>query len=194
MAGLLTCFLMNGVSPMTLKPEQILELFNNRLAGVGRIKKAPSFFMPMTLVQDFIAMRDQYNFNRIEIWEEYFDAVKKSTFLTKNFTPSLMWLLKSENAFKTLSGQYDDKEEEQQPKQARNLNSEAQRMANDFFEKIIRAGHHGLKEEISKLNMIEVRALELFGRASEILSCSDFQVTDTKFRLKAAFLESLKQS
>jgi hypothetical protein len=177
-----------------LTPEQILELFNNRLAGVGRIKKAPSFFMPMTLVHDFIAMRDQHNFNKIEIWEEYFEAVKKSSFLTKNFTPSLMWLLKPENAFKTLSGQYDDKEDEQTTKPSKNLNNEAQRMANEFFDRIIRAGSNGLKEEISKLNPIQVKALELFGRASEILSCNDYQVTDIMFRLKAAFLESLKQS
>jgi len=178
-----------------LKPNQIVDLFNERLAGKGKIKPCPGFFLPATIVQDFITMRSYPKFDQIETWEEYFSMVAKSSFLTNIFTPSLAWLLKPENAFKVFSGQYDDKDMPDSSKianNANNANNEAQAMASDLFNKIIQSGQHGLMKQLQELNPVEQRAIELFGRASEILQCNERQVTDIKIRLRNAFIKALE--
>ncbi len=175
-----------------LKPDKIVDLFNSKLAGKGKIKPCPGFFLPATIVQDFITMRSYPKFDQIETWEEYFSMVEKSSFLTNVFTPSLAWLLKPENAFKVFSGQYDDKDMPDNSKTAKNANNEAQAMASDLFNKIIQAGQHGLMKQLQELNPVEQRAIELFGRASEILQCNERQVTDIKIRLRNAFIKALE--
>ena len=176
-----------------LKPDRIVNLFNEKLAGKGKIKPCPGFFLPASIVQDFITMRGYPKFDQIETWEEYFSIVAKSSFLTNTFTPSLAWLLKPENAFKVFSGQYDDKDSEPHKKDAKNDYYQAQAMASDLFEIIIMAGHHGLMQAIANLYPIQRKALDKFGRASEILNCTDYQSIEIKKRLTTAFLECMSQ-
>lgn len=65
----------------------------------------------------------------------------------------------------------------------------SQEMTNKLIEKIIQAGSHGLKEAISNFSKEESMAIEIFGRASEILNCDNFQLNEIKRRLKQAFDE-----
>jgi len=178
---------------MELKPNQIVELFNSKLAGKGKMKPCPGFFLPATIVQDFITMRSYPKFDLIETWETYFGMVAKSSFLTNVFTPSLAWLLKPENAFKVFSGQYDDKDMPETSKTAKNNYNQAQAMAAELFDLIVRSGHHGLMEMLSNLQPIQRDALSKFGLASEMLSCTDHQSIDIKKRLTTAFVEVLTQ-
>lgn len=177
---------------MELKPDKIVELFNSKLAGKGKIKPCPGFFLPATIVQDFITMRSYPRFDLIETWEEYFDLVAQSSFLTNQFTPSLAWLLKPENAFKVFSGQYDDKDIVEPKKDAKNDYYQAQAMASELFEIVIMAGHHGLMQAIADLYPIQRKALDKFGRASEILNCTDYQSIEIKKRLTTAFVDCLR--
>lgn len=185
---------MASFSNIMLKPEQIIELFNKKLAGVGKIKKCPGFFLPAAIVQDFIIMSGYPRFDQIETWEEYFDMISKSTFLTTQFTPSIAWLFKAENAFKVFSGQYDNKDISPINKPAQNVNGQAQAMASDLFNKIIQAGNSNLMNTLSNLSDTDKRAIEIFGRASEILNCSDYQSTEIKIRLKNAFVHVLSNA
>jgi hypothetical protein len=92
-----------------VNPDFVIKLFNQKLGGVGKIKKCPSFGLPSSLIEDFKIISGFKEFQEIETWENYFNSVSQSNFLTKEFTPSLAWLLKSENAFKVLGGQYQNK-------------------------------------------------------------------------------------
>lgn len=177
---------------MEIRPEQIVDLFNDKLAGRGKIKRCPTFFLPMTIVQDFITMRNYPKFDLVETWSEYFDLVAQSTFLTTQFTPSIAWLLKPENAFKVFSGQYDDKDSEEPKKDAKNNYYQAQVMASELFDMVIRAGSHGLMDLLANLEPIQRNAIAKFGRASEMLSCTEFQAQDIKKRLTTAIMEVLK--
>jgi hypothetical protein len=105
----------------------------------------------------------------------------------------LAWLLKPENAFKVFSGQYDDKDNESPKKDAKNDYYQAQVMASELFEIIIMAGHHGLMQAIANLYPIQRKALDKFGRASEMLNCTDYQSIEIKKRLTTAFLDSMSQ-
>ncbi len=176
---------------MAISPDQIIVLFNERLAGKGRIRPCPSFFLPMTIAQDFITMRNYPKFDLIETWEEYFDMVAASSFLTTQFTPSLAWLLKPENAFKVFSGQYDNKNIPLPEKNAKNDYYQAQAMASEMFNRIVMAGNSDLMRVIGQFSELEKAAMEKFGRASEILNCNDYQASEIKKRLTTAFLDCI---
>lgn len=176
---------------MELKPDQIVALFNSKLANKGKMKPCPSFFLPMAIVQDFLIMRAYPEFDKIETWEEYFSIVERSSFLMNQFTPSLPWLLKAENAFKVFSGQYDDKDMGDAKKTEKNKYNEAQAMASDLFDQVIRVGHHGLMDLLGNLEPIQRDALSRFGRASEILNCTSAQVESIKKRLVSAFIAAM---
>lgn len=145
----------------------------------------------MTIAQDFITMRNYPKFDLIETWEEYFDMVAASSFLTTQFTPSLAWLLKPENAFKVFSGQYDNKDIPLPEKNAKNDYYQAQAMASEMFNRIVMAGNSDLMRVIGKFSDLEKMAMGKFGRASEILNCNDYQANDIKKRLTTAFLECI---
>lgn len=176
-----------------IKPDEIVALYNNKLAGKGKIKPCPAFFLPMTIVQDFITIRNYPKFDLIETWEEYFEIVARSSFLTNQFTPSLAWLLKPENAFKVFSGQYDDKDMSSDKKDAKNGYYQAQAMASELFDLVIRAGSHGLMDLLANLEPVQRNAIAKFGRASEILNCTESQSQAIKKRLINAFMESMTQ-
>lgn len=91
-------------------PDKIIDLFNLKFKDVGKMKQTPSFGLPRSVLDDFKIMLGFTDFQKIESWESYFDLVSKSKFLTTQFTPSIAWLFKSENAFKVLGGQYQDKD------------------------------------------------------------------------------------
>jgi len=186
-------FQINGdILKMEIKPDQIVDLFNSKLAKKGKMKPCPSFFLPMVIVQDFLTMRSYPKFDKLETWEEYFSIVERSSFLMNQFTPSLPWLLKAENAFKVFSGQYDDKDIGADKKDDKNRYGEAQAMASDLFDQVIRSGNHGLMELLGNLEPIQREAINKFGRASEILNCTSSQSESIKKRLTSAFLKCLE--
>jgi hypothetical protein len=80
------------------------------------------------------------------------------------------------------------------PKTNLNGNQDAQAMSLKLFDGVIKVGSHGLKEYLASLNQTEKTAIEKFGRASEILSCSDFQSSEIKNRLKNACADALKEN
>src|ERR1017187_2113839 len=173
-----------------IKPDQIVALFNEKLAGIGQIKPCPSFFLPSNLILEIRELFIHKEFQSLKFWEEYFLRVSESEFLTNNFTPSFAWLLKPENAFKVLSGQYDNKDK-LKLKTPKDSQIEAFGMASKMFSDVLSVGNHGLIEYKSKLDAKSLAALELFGYASEILNCSNYQVNDIKKRLTSAFMEVL---
>jgi hypothetical protein len=72
-------------------------------------------------------------------------------------------------------------------------NNQAREMASKIYNQVLRNGIHGLKETLKSLTPLEIKALEKFGLASEIINCpSDFQATEIKNRLKAACEEVIK--
>lgn len=77
-------------------------------------------------------------------------------------------------------------------KTASNVKQDAQAMSSRMIDTILRNGMHGLKQTLSEFNPQEIMAIEIFGRASEILSCTDFQMQEIKTRLRNACEESLK--
>lgn len=182
----------NESDKFPIKPDQIVKLFNDKLAGVGKIKPCPAFFLPSSLVLEIKELFQNKEFQSLEFWEKYFSMVSKSDFLTNNFTPSLAWLLKPENAFKVLSGQYDNKDQVKDKKPL-GVNIEAQAMASKMFNDIISSGQHGILDYKKGLTKVERVALERFGFASEILNCSNSQVEPIKKRLTNAFNEALNE-
>lgn len=185
----------NKAGPINvIKAEDILNLFNSKLAGIGKIKECPSFFMPSSVLEDFKIMSGFQAFQKIETWDNYFRLVAESKFLTQQFTPTLSWLLKSENAFKVIGGQYQDSVKGADQKPPTIDYGKAQAIASELFEKVIRGGNHGLRETLLKLDETEKKAMDIFGRASEILNCTDFQSIDIKKRLKNAVIEAQKLS
>jgi hypothetical protein len=91
-----------------ITPDKIIDLFNSKFKGVGKMKPTPSFGLPRTVLDDFKTMLGFVEFQKIESWENYFELVSRSKFLTMQLTPTLAWLFKSENAFKVIGGQYQD--------------------------------------------------------------------------------------
>lgn len=98
-----------------LEPEvdfqKLSELFNKILAGEGKIKHA-QLFCPPTFTVELKQTMAIPEFQKIDFWEKYFHKVKQSKYLkglTKtNFTANLLWLIKLDNAYKALSGAYDN--------------------------------------------------------------------------------------
>jgi len=177
-----------------IAPEKVVELFNSMLAGTGKIKKCPGFFLPASVVHDLVVITAHQKFNELETWVEYFTIVKNSTFLTTVFTPSLAWLAKEENAFKVFSGQYDNRDVTKSAENASNVSLEALEMSSRLYERIVQAGNSNLMALLKDLDAKDKMAIEIFGRASEILNCSDYQSSEIKTRLKNAFVKVLTQN
>lgn len=91
--------------------ETLSELFNRILSGQGKIQHA-QLFCPPSMIDNLRETIQKPEFQKIEFWEKYFERVKISNFLKgnskTNFTVNLLWLIKLENAYKVLSGQYDN--------------------------------------------------------------------------------------
>jgi hypothetical protein len=89
----------------------ISDLFNKTLAGKHSIKHAP-LFCSNEILESFHVMCGFEDFRTIEKWENYFNLVKDSEFLTgrskTNFVVTLDWLIKPDNAFKVFSGKYSN--------------------------------------------------------------------------------------
>lgn len=100
-----------------LKPERVLQLFNSKLAGVGKIMASPGHFFPPKLLEAFIKITGYPEFQKLETWENYFNLVAASNYLTTQFTPTFAWLLDADNAYKVLGGQYQNAEEKTKPKE-----------------------------------------------------------------------------
>jgi hypothetical protein len=173
-----------------IKPEEIIALFNKILAGKGKIKRFNFQTFGGQHLADFINCTGHAGFTELAQWESYFNIVASRPKLL-NYPASIWFLVKYENATNILSGGWEDND--QQPKTNLNANQAAQAMSSKIFDGVIKAGSHGLKEFLSNLCETEKKAIDLFGRASEILSCTDFQSTEIKTRLKNACVEAMKE-
>ena len=96
------------VKSNVVDPSSIIQLFNKQLAGIGKIKPCPDFFISPSALEDFKIMIGFPEFQKIEKWKDYFEVVASNNYLTSRGMATIPWLLKSENAFKVLSGQFQN--------------------------------------------------------------------------------------
>lgn len=89
----------------------IINLFNEKLAGVGKVKSYPSYSLSPNSIDDLKSILGFPDFKTRSQWENYFAQIAKSDFLTTRGTCTLPWVLNSNNAFKVLSGQYQNFQE-----------------------------------------------------------------------------------
>jgi hypothetical protein len=169
-----------------ITPEKIITLFNNKLAGTGKIKHAP-FFLPSGLIEDFKIITGFKEFQSLETWENYFNLVAQSDFLTKEFTPSLAWLLKSDNAFKVLSGQYQNKEEKKKAAQKipEHLEANARAWASMAFVELRKQeGWYGDTD-------FDMDVLKTFGDLERVRSASYHERVEVIQELKNAYFKNM---
>lgn len=102
--------------PEDLDFSKISDIFNETLAGHGKVKAAP-FFCPREVLEKLIILKGFPGFQTRDQWKTYFNQVKASNFLMgmskKSFVITLAWLLDPENAFKIISGGYPNGEGEE---------------------------------------------------------------------------------
>lgn len=91
---------------ITITPDQVIDLFNSKLAGVGDLNfcrglGSPSLLNMLDTFEKFPTLKD---------WEHLFDEVKKAKTITGEepgvFKATLDWLSIRENALKADSGKY----------------------------------------------------------------------------------------
>lgn len=92
---------------VTINPDQVIDLFNSKLAGTGKLKHCRDLGAPSRL-----NMLDTFEkFKTLEDWDHLFDQVKKSKSITGEepgvFLATLDWLAQRENALKADSGKYN---------------------------------------------------------------------------------------
>lgn len=98
------------------RPDAIIQLYNDKLAGkAGKIQYCRG--LAHNQIKDFITTTNYKEFQSIKVWEELFDKVAQSPFLTgiqegSTFAATLDWLIIHGNALKVLSGKYPAKNEE----------------------------------------------------------------------------------
>lgn len=108
-----------------VKPDQIIQLFNDMLAGkAGKIKFCRG--LGNAQIKDFITTISYQDFQSTEIWKELFEKVSQSPFLSgiqegSTFVATLDWLINRDNALKVLSGKYPAKNEESPSNKFANL-------------------------------------------------------------------------
>lgn len=99
-----------------IRPDQIIQLFNDRLARkAGKIQYCRG--LAAAQIKEFLTTTSYSDFQSIEVWEELFEKVSQSPFLTglqegSTFVATLDWLIIHGNALKVLSGKYPAKNEE----------------------------------------------------------------------------------
>lgn len=91
---------------ITITPDQVIDLFNSKLAGVGDLNYCRGLGSPSLL-----NMLDTFEkFPTLKDWEHLFDEVKKAKTITGEepgvFKATLDWLSIRENALKADSGKY----------------------------------------------------------------------------------------
>lgn len=90
-------------------PDDLVQLFNDKLAGKGKIKHCRG--LSGKNIQDFITTTSYAEFQKIETWQEIFGLVAESEFLTgqqsgSSFVATLNWLISHDKALSVLNGQY----------------------------------------------------------------------------------------
>lgn len=95
------------ISNPRITPDHLVDLYNQHLAGVGRLKRCVGLG-PESLKQAVMAFSRLPDANA---WVELFEAVKSNPVLTGKtrtvFLATLDWLVVEENALKVLNGKYD---------------------------------------------------------------------------------------
>lgn len=99
--------------PPNLNPAQIVDLFNSKVAPQSKMQRYCSHSFPPQAVEDFRILIGYPDFSTLEKFESYFARVLESTWLTKKRPRSLLWLMKPDNAFKVISGEYQDYSDDQ---------------------------------------------------------------------------------
>jgi hypothetical protein len=95
----------------TLKPDQLIQLFNDSLPGKGRISHCHG--LSSKDLGELLTTRGFEKFNSLETWQELFSRIESSDFLLGNkgsFVATLNWLVVHDNALKVLNGQYNGAE------------------------------------------------------------------------------------
>lgn len=170
-----------------LKAGDVVDLFNNKLAGKGKIRPCPSFFLPMTVVQDFLTMKSYPRFDKIETWEEYFDLVLESDWLVNKFSTTLSWLIRPENAFKVYEGSYRGSYTEKPAGGPVNHGA----LADMLFDRIIRNGRYQYGELKKELTDLELMAIEKNGGIGPIFDCTNATIGAAKTQFRAAYKQAL---
>lgn len=167
----------------------VLKLFNAKLGGVGKIKHTP-FFMPSAILEDFKILTGFSDFQKVETWENYFTMASQSSFITQKLAPSLAWFFKSENAFKVLGGQYQDREAVKKPdeKIPEHMNANASAWAFYAYKEII-ADEVWLGESDFDLDV-----LQAFGDVSRVRQSDPKDRNEMVALLKDAYLKTSLQT
>jgi hypothetical protein len=103
-------------SSLPVKPDSIIQLFNEKLAGkAGKIQFCRG--LAANQIQDFITTTSYKEFQTIEVWAELFEKVSRAPFLTgskkgSHWVVTLNWLVIHGNALKVLNGQYQEDPEQ----------------------------------------------------------------------------------
>lgn len=87
---------------------EIVDVFNLELGGVGRVKRFASHSFSPEMINNFNILIGYPEFSTKELLKEYFKTIAKSSYLTNRAPVSLTWVLNPNNAFKVVSGQFQD--------------------------------------------------------------------------------------
>jgi hypothetical protein len=175
-----------------IKPDEVINLFNTLLAGKGRIERFIAYYMPSGMLNEFITTSSKPEFCKLEQWEEYFKLVATRKKLL-DYPATLKFLVKHDNALEIFSGGYQDKPEP--IKAQKTTNRDAQEMASAIYGKVTAGSLSDLMKRISTFDPVEIRALDIFGQASQFFHCkTEFDTNALKIKLKNACVEALSEN
>lgn len=177
---------------LPISQNQLIDLFNRKCGGKGKIRLYPGFSLPPESLTDFINRMGEPSWRTIEAWEKFFDEVLESDLLLgkkMDFVASLPWLLKPLNFINTASGVHKGRVDDKKPSDAQAKESGAKSDA--MFEKIIREGRYQFsKENYSELEMTAIRNC---GGLAAIFDCTDFTKEKVKAQLRAAYKQATEE-
>lgn len=128
-----------------LEPEvnfqKLADLFN-RTIGANRKEYTSLTWCPNNLIQELHQTLAVPEFQKLSFWEKYFEKTKNSDYLNGktrvNFKASLLWLIKLENAYKVLNGQYDNGNQQSNSGISDELKAQMDQRAREYDEAIAR--------------------------------------------------------
>ena len=137
---------------------------------------------------------------KIETQEKWLKAYPDAEWLKGQLIKAVLWLSNNATKRKDMSRYFGNwlgncTFGESKPAKTEIKPSQASPMASKIFDDVIRSGSHGFMQSIANFGEIEKRAIEIFGRASEIINCpNDFEANSIKKRLREACEQALQES
>lgn len=174
-----------------INQDSIIAMFNSICAGKGKIKPFRSYFFSQNMIDEFFKITGDPLFRKIETWQEAFDTVAQSQFLTQEFNTTLNWILNHDNLQKILSGQYQTRTEPQKSLKNDPMNSGNE--SDKLFDRILSAGRNGLGELKKELTVLEFRVIQDFGSMLEIYNATTHDIPRVKKKFRDCYIETMKK-